>query len=393
MNNDFLPYARQSIDAEDIDAITKALRSSFITRGPLVEQFERAIADYCDAKFAVAFSSGSTALSACCQAAKTDQFDKVITTPNTFVSTIGGAIQQRATPIFVDIELDSGNLNLEQVAFTLEKSYTQGKPIIIPVHFSGLPVNMAKLDRLIKNPNTVVIEDACHALGSRYLNGQRVGCCAWSQMTVFSFHPAKTITTGEGGMVTTNDAELYHQLKLIRNNGIERDPAYFVGQPAPWHYEIGQLSNNYNFTEFQAALGLSQFKKLDAFIEKRRQLVATYRQRLSNHPSIRLFADTQDSHTCFHLFVVQIDFKACHITREKVMQALSHKQIGTQVHYIPVYRHPFFEERYGKISSFFPMTESYFAQALSLPLYYDLTIEQVHRVADELITVLQNGRA
>jgi len=389
MNNDFLPYARQSINADDTAAVAAALNSEFITRGPLVEEFERAFADYCDAEFAVAFSNGSTALLACCQAAQVNQFDRLITTPNTFVATAGAAIHCGATPVFVDIKRETGNLNLEQVAYTLERPYSQGRPIIMPIHFSGLAVDMEKLDSLIKDPDAVVIEDACHAIGSRYKDGKKVGSCAWSQMTVFSFHPAKTMTTGEGGIVTTNDPELYHRLKLVRNNGIEREHGRLERDPMPWYYEVKFLSNNFNFTEIQAALGLSQMKRLDAFIEKRRQLVKAYRQRLTGRPFFRLFTEEQDADTGFHLFVVQIDFEACKTTREKVMLQLREKQIGSQVHYIPLYRHPYFEKKCGKIAEFFPETEKYYAEALSLPLYYDLSIDQVDHIVRQLLRIVE----
>ncbi|MBA2726952.1 MAG: UDP-4-amino-4,6-dideoxy-N-acetyl-beta-L-altrosamine transaminase [Parachlamydiaceae bacterium] len=389
MNDDFLPYARQSINADDTAAVAAALNSEFITRGPLVEEFEMAFANYCDAKFAVAFSNASTALLACCQAAEVNQFDRLITTPNTFVSTAGAAIHCGATPVFVDIKRDTGNLNLEHLAYTLERPRSQGRSIIMPVHFSGIAVDMAKLDSLITEPDAVVIEDAAHAIGSHYSDGQKVGSCAWSQMTVFSFHPAKTMTTGEGGMVTTNDSELYHRLKLVRNNGIEREHRRLERDPMPWYYEVKFLSNNFNFTEFQAALGISQMNRLNEFIEKRRQLVKAYRQRLSGRQSIRLFTDEHDSVTGFHLFVVQIDFQACKTTREKVMLALRDKNIGSQVHYIPLYQHPYFEKTCGKISEFFPETEKYYSEALSLPLYYDLSIDQVDYIVRQLLKVLK----
>ncbi len=389
MYNDFIPYARQSIDSDDTASVANALNSEFITRGPLVEKFEEAFADFCGAKYAVAFSNGSTGLLGCCLAADVNQFDRVITTPNTFVATAGCAIHCGATPVFVDIKSDTGNLNLEHLDYTLERQYSQGRPIIIPVHFSGLAVDMAKLDGTIRDPNAVVIEDACHAIGSRYSDGQMVGSCPWSQMTVFSFHPAKTMTTGEGGMVTTNDPELYHRLKLARNSGIERDTSRLKQEAKPWYYEVQMLTNNFNFTEFQAALGLSQMNRLNAFIEKRRELVKAYRKKLAGIPCIKMFTDEQDDNTGFHLFVVQIDFEACKTTREKVMLALRDRNIGTQMHYIPLYRHPYFEKTCGNITEFFPEMEKYYSQALSLPLYYDLTLEQVDYVVKELLRTLK----
>lgn len=392
MTDEFIPYARQSINATDLQHVTNALNSPMITRGPLVERFEQALADFCGAGYAVAFNSGSTALLAACHAAKINAFDRLISTPNTFVSTIGSAVQQGALPKFVDIETLTGNINIKQIEYTLEEPYSRGRPIIIPVHFSGLPVDVAEIDNTLKDPNAIIIEDACHALGTRYKSGERIGSCVNSQMTIFSFHPAKTITTGEGGAVTTNDKELYHRLQRYRNNGIERSPDYLEDKPAPWYYEVQELTNNTNFTEFQAALGLSQLERIDAFIDKRRQLVAFYRKLLKGVPHITLMTDEFDRHTSFHLFVVQIDFSAYQNTRENVMDALKQQGIGTQVHYIPVYRHPYFKRMCGDISPYFPETEKYYARALSLPLYYDLTFEQVEKVVTSLVKILKSGR-
>lgn len=384
----FIPYARQSIDQADIEAVTKALQDDIITRGPGVEAFEDATARYCGATYAVAFNSGTSALFAACYAANVGVNDRVITTPNTFASTVGAAVRFGAIPVFVDIDRNTGNLDLAQVEHNLNLPNSRGRTIVLPVHFSGIPVDMRKLDHMILNPDTIVIEDAAHALGSSYNDGQKVGSCAWSQMTIFSFHPAKTITTGEGGMVTTNDEELYRKLLRYRNNGIERDPRYIEGDTAPWYYEVQEISGNYNFTEFQAALGLSQLNRLSYFVEKRRQLVAEYRKLLADVPSIRLFAADQDAHTAFHLFVVQINFKALRTTRTIVMEKLKDRGIGTQYHYIPVYRHPAFNRVAGDISDYFPNMEAYYAEALSLPLYYDLTVEDVAHVVAELRAVL-----
>lgn len=388
MNDEFIPYACQSINATDTEQVAQALGSKFITRGPLVENFESAVARYCGSEYAVAFNSGSSALLAACHAAKINQFDRLISTPNTFVATIGSAVQCGAVPTFVDIDQETGNLNLEQVAYTLEKPYSRGRPIIMPVHFSGIAVDVEAIDNQLKDPDAVIIEDACHAFGSHYSNGDRVGCCSHSQMTIFSFHPAKTLTTGEGGMVTTNDEKLYNALKRFRNNGIERD----LDDTRRYYYEVKELTCNYNFTEFQAALGLSQLERVDTFIDKRRELISHYRKLLKGIPHLTMFTDRYDKNTAFHLAVVQIDFAAYRTTREKVMEALFNKGIGTQVHYIPVYEHPYFKTMCGNIAEYFPNMETYFTQALSLPLYYDLTFEQVERVVSTLQEILKGSR-
>lgn len=390
MYKEFFPYARQSIDAADALEVSKAIFSTTITRGPRVDAFEHAVAEYCGAKHAVAFSSGSAALLAAYHVVDTNKNDRIISTPNTFVSSVGTGVELGATPVFVDIDLDTGNMNLEQTEFTLDMPRSRGKTLVVPVHFSGIPVDMQKLETMIKDPDTVIIEDAAHALGSQYLDGKRVGCCEWSQMTVFSFHPAKTITTGEGGMVTTNDDDLFHKLKRFRNNGIERETKFLEREAAPWYYEVQELTNNYNFTEIQAALGLSQFKRLDNFVQKRQKLVSVYREQLADMKDVRLFTQAFDSSTAFHLMVLQIDFKAYKTSRTEVMYKLKDQGVGSQLHYIPLYRHPYFKKVCGDISEYFPKMEEYYERALSIPLYYDLRVEDVEYVVHTLKNVLNH---
>ena len=241
-------------------------------------------------------------------------------------------------------------------------------------------MDIQALDATISDYRTLIIEDAAHAIGSCYKDGTKVGSCAWSQMTIFSFHPAKTMTTGEGGMVTTNDPELYHRLQGYRNNGIEKNPHYLNESPYPGYYEVNFLSGNYNLTDMQAALGLSQFKRLDLFIEKRKELMQLYRSKLASFEHLRLFSPSEDLSIAYHLCVAQINFKAYKTTRKAVMEELHKMGIGTQVHYIPLYRHPFFTKSAGDISEYFPEMETYYSQALSLPLYYDLNEEDIDKV-------------
>lgn len=392
----FIPYAHQSINATDIQSVSAALLSDFITRGPTVEVFEQQLASYCGAKYGVAFSSGTAGLIAAAAAAQLGPYDRVITTPNTFVATVNAGLHRGATPVFIDIDLETGNMNLEQLEINLKQPATRGRTVIMPVHFAGIPVDMKKIDGMICDPDTIVIEDAAHALGSHYLDGQKVGCCAWSHMTLFSFHPAKQITTGEGGMVMTNDDELYRRLKSIRNNGIERDPIYMEPESADLHfegyYEVVEMSNNYNFTEFQAALGISQLKRLDEFVAKRRQLIRKYRQLLDNIPNVRLFSSAWDDAVSFHLCVAQINFANYNTSRAHVMTKLKEAGIGSQVHYIPVYHHPFFKKKNGDLAPYFPNMESYYAQAISLPLYFDLNMDDVEYVVHTLKKILETEK-
>jgi dTDP-4-amino-4,6-dideoxygalactose transaminase len=380
-----IPYARQSIDSSDIASVTAALSSDLITRGHQVQTFEKGFAEYCGAKYAVAFNSGTSALAAACYAANVGPFDRLITTPNSFIASVGAGIKFGATPIFVDIDSKTANVNIDQMAYNANTKVSRGRPILIPVHFAGVPVDIQKLDQLISNPQTLIIEDASHALGSHYYpQGPKVGSCAWSSMTTFSFHPAKTITTGEGGMVTTNEEELYRLLKLYRNNGIERDPNYLEKQNLPWYYEVKSITDNHNFTEFQAALGLSQLNRLDQFVSRRLELMEAYRERLSGWENVSLLTPNFDSSIAFHLCAVKINFRSLKRTRLDVMNKMLSHQIGTQVHYIPLYSHPCFLEKYGDVHEYFPKMEEYYSKALSLPLYYDLTIDNIDFVLDSL---------
>lgn len=376
------PYAKQSIDETDIESVKEALSSPVITRGEKVEAFEEAIAKYTGASFAVAFSNGSTALKAAYQAAGIGPHDRVITTPNTFIATLAPATDLGAHPLFIDIDGGSGNLDLEQLAENLSYQSSRGRLFVLPVHFSGIAIDMKKLDQLIKSPNSAVIEDAAHALGSYYPDGKKVGSCAYSLMTIFSFHPAKQLTTGEGGMVTTNDAEVASKLRVLRNNGIERNNDLF------WTYEIKQTSSNYNFTEIQAALGLSQLKRLDQFIVKRRKLVQRYRSHLKKMPSIKLFEESYDAKSSYHLFVAQFDFQKLGWKKEDFIMKLKEKGIGSQYHYIPLYRFQCYSKSMGDLSSYFPNMETYYSQGLSLPLYYDLKEENVDEICQTVKEIL-----
>ncbi len=382
----FYPYGRQSINKEDVEEVITALNSNWITRGPTVQQFEKNFAEYCGAKYAVSFSSGTAALMASGFAAELGSFDKVITTPNTFVATAVPAIQAKAKTVFVDIDRNSGCLDLDLVKLNLEYQSTRGKLVIMPVHFAGIAVDIAALNEAIDDPNTIIIEDAAHALGSKYPDGQKVGSCAHSQMTIFSFHAVKNITTGEGGMVTTNSLDCYERLQRFKSNGIVRDEDDKTQDPG--YYEVLDITGNYNITDFQAALGISQLKRLDQMVNKRRKLMNAYRNFLAKVPHIKLFSDRYDKNTAFHLMVLQIDFEAYNKTRREVMEKLMEKGIGTQVHYIPLYRQPFFKNELGDLSGNFPEMEKYYSQALTLPLFYDLEIDDVSYICESLIKIL-----
>lgn len=385
----FIPYARQSITSEDIAEVGRVLAGEMITRGPLVQEFEAALAHYCGAQYAVLLNSGTTALQAACHAAQVSPSDRVLTTPNSFVATATAAVREGASPVFVDIDPKTGNLDLDRLAPNLEQSLSRGRSVVMPVHYGGVPVDMRTMEALIRDPETVVIEDAAAALGSRYDKETRVGSCRWSQMTVFSFHPAKLITTGEGGAVTTNDPDLYHRLCRFRNNGIERDLQRMTRQDRPWYYEVQETTGNYNFTDFQAALGLSQLRRIDQLIEKRRTVAQWYRERLPAISHLRMIPAADDGRVSLQLLVALIDFAACGTSRGEVMRALEKQGVGTQVHYLPIYSHPYFRRVCGgDLASYFPGMEQFYSQALTLPLYFQLEEGQVERVCKALAGAL-----
>lgn len=379
MDTKQIPYASQLIDEQDIAAVGAALRAAWITRGPEVAAFEEAIAGRVQARYAVAFNSGTSALSAAYSAAAVGKGDKIFTSANTFIGTLSGGLQRGATAHFIDIDADTGLIDLNSLEREINSPATRSKEVIVPVHFAGVSVDVCALSSLVRRLDTVIIEDAAQALGSCDPQGNPVGSCAFSDMTIFSFHPSKTITTGEGGMVTTNDHDLYHRLILFRDNGIERDPTYWQQQAAPWHYEVVDFTGNYHMNAFQAALGSSQLKKMDRFIALREKLRTKYIEELAGVETLQILKGAPQ--TVCHLFIVKIDFSRLGISREEVMESLKKQGIGTQVHYIPLYRHPVFKTASdADFASFYPSAESYYASALTLPLHCQMDEKDVVRI-------------
>lgn len=386
---DFLPYAKQVISQADMKSVAKALASGMITRGPEVKRFEEEIAKYCGAKFAVAFPNGTEALAAACYAAEVSPFDRIVTSPNTFIATATCGLRHGATVSLVDIEQDSGNVAMDALLEKAEKPFSRGKYVLIPVHYAGVACDMHKLNAQIKNPSTVVIEDGCAALGGSYPTGEKIGSCAFSQMCTFSFHPAKSITTGEGGMVTTNQMHFYERLLLYRNNGVVRDQEKLQkSSPGPWYYEVQDVCVNNNFTDFQAALGTSQLKRLPKMLEKRKKLVYAYQKHLEGVEHLEFVSKGEVERSAHNLFVITLDFEALGIDRKNLMERLKEKNIGTQVHYLPVHLHPVYKDRYGDVSHALPHANAFYNKALTLPLFYDLTESQVEYVANSLKSIL-----
>jgi perosamine synthetase len=385
MSSSVLGYGRQSIDQSDIDAVVSVLRSDFLTQGPAVERFEAALAERVGARHAVAVSSGTAGLHIACLAAGIGPGDRGLTAAITFAASSNCLLYAGAEAGFTDIDRDA--LGMAPAALAKALALLPDTKAIIPVHFAGLAHASAEIRASAKQ--RVVIEDAAHAIGGKYASGMPVGCGAYADMSVFSFHPVKTITTGEGGAVVTNDDELARRLRAFRSHGMERDPARFSGsetseggQLKPWLHEQQMLGFNYRMTDIQAALGLSQLGKLDRFLERRRAIARRYDEAFGKLPHLRLpqSAAQDRARSGHHLYVALFDFKAMRTTRTAFMTKLRAQGIGSQVHYIPVYRHPFYAKRYGLAPMAFPEAENYYSGCLSLPFYPALTDEDVEHV-------------
>ena len=389
-----IPYGRHYVDEADVEAVTEVLREGWITQGPKLEEFERTIAGYVGAKYAVAVSNGTAALHIACGAAGFGPRDRVITSPNTFVASANGAVYVGADPDFADI--DPATLNMDAGALAQRCEALTGVRGVIPVHFGGVPCDMPAIKAVADRYRALVIEDASHAIGAAYADGSRVGNCRHSHMTTFSFHPVKIMTTGEGGMVTTNDESLYRKLLRLRSHGInklddpmlERENAYCGDELNAWYYEMQEVGFNYRITDIQAALGLSQFRKLDRFLARRKALARVYDRVWEGHPYVRAMQRGTREASALHLYVVRIDFRKAGTTRHHFMKALRAAGIMTQVHYIPVHYHPFYARR-GFRKGEFPAAEEYYQEGLSLPLYYGLSDEDQAYVIESIEALLK----
>jgi len=371
-----IPYGRQWIDDVDEAAVVAALRSPFLTQGERIQDFEAKLADRVGADYCLVLANATAALHVA-YAAMALEGREGITSPNTFVATSNAMAYAGIKPRFADI--DARTLNLDPDAVV--RAVNEDTALIAPVHFAGLPADMKRFHALAKYHGLRIVEDAAHAIGSQYADGSLVGNCRYSDATVFSFHPVKTMTTGEGGAITTNDRELYERMLLLRSHGLERAPERMSEAPGPWFYEQQDLGFNYRMTELQAALGISQLAKLDRFIARRQQIVKAYHQGLSGLNWLTL-PHTAEQPICYHLFVVQMDFASLGLTRKDVMARLREVGVGTQVHYIPVHLQPWYREHLGTKRGDLPVAEQYYERALSIPLFPGMSDEDVATVID-----------
>lgn len=382
---DYIPYGRQNVDEEDIDAVVKVLRSNWWTQGPTVSQFEEAVASYCGAKYAVAACNATAALHMACLALEVGTNDIVWTSPNTFLASANCARFCGADVDFVDIDPKTYNMSIEKLEEKLLLAKSQGKlpKVVIPVHFSGQSCDMAAIKRLADKYNFSIIEDASHCIGGEYMD-EKIGSCRYSDITIFSFHPVKIIATAEGGMALTNSSKLSSRMQLYRSHGMTRDKNIITppDDAGEWYYEQVALGYNYRITDIQCALGISQLKKIDKFVEERRNIVSKYNELLKDLPLI-LPQEIGSSNSAWHLYVVQIDPQKTNKTRLEIFNKLKAANIGVNVHYIPVYLQPYYKQL-GFVEGYCPNSEVYYSRAITLPLFPGLTDTDIEYIVESL---------
>ena len=372
-----LPYGHHWIDDKDIASVVEILKSDWITQGPKVDEFERGVAEYCGAKYAVAVSSGTAALHAACAVAGISEGDEAITTPNTFAATANAIVYCSGKPVFADIREDTLNIDPEEI----RKRLSPRTRAILPVDFAGHPADLDEIKAIAEERGIIVIEDASHALGAEY-KGHKIGSLA--DMTVLSFHPVKHITTGEGGMILTDNEEFYEKLKIFRHHGIVRDGL----NNGSWYYEIDNLGHNFRLTDFQCALGLSQMNKLDSFVQRRRKIAARYDEAFAEMEEIITPVKQEHVKAVYHIYVIQLRLEKLKADRKEIYEALRAENIGVNVHYIPVHLHPYYQRKFGYKQGDYPKAERYYERTITLPIFpkmSDADVEDVIKAVKKVI--------
>lgn len=384
----FIPYGRQDITDSDIHEVVAVLKSDFLTQGPVVPRFENKVAEYCGAKYALAVNSATSGLHIACLALGLQKGDRLWTTPITFVASANCGLYCGAEIDFVDIDPQTYNLCPDALTQKLEKAEREGNlpKIVVAVHLAGQSCDMEAIKKLSDQYGFYIIEDASHAIGGKYKNAP-IGNGKYSDVTIFSFHPVKIITTGEGGMVLTNDAGIASKMDLLRSHGITRDPNLMTQDPdGAWYYEQIDLGYNYRMTDLQAALGLSQIQRLDDYVAQRHKLAKRYDKSLDDLPLILPY-QRSDSYSGFHLYIVRLKLDLISSSQKQVFDRLREQELGVNLHYIPIYRQPYYE-KFGFAKSDFPEAEAYYSEAITIPLFPTLTLEQHDSVCRALEEVL-----
>lgn len=399
----FLPYGRQTIEQDDIDAVVRVLRSDWLTCGPTIVEFERALTEYTGTNEAVACATGTAALHLAMLAIGVGEGDVVVTSANTFLASANCARYCGAEVQFADVDPATGLLDPNSLEQILRNDPDHKIKAVIPVHFAGQPVDLSIIHQMVQSHGAAVVDDACHALGAEYSHegvNARIGNSPYSDMTCFSFHPVKHVAMGEGGAVLTNDSKLADQLRLFRNHGMQKDRLKLEelafdseGELNPWYYEMQQLGYNFRITDLQAALGISQLTKLGRSVARRNEIARQYQRLLAESfdSGVQPLRQQPQRKNAYHLFTVLINFEQFGTTRARVMKALRDLGVGTQVHYIPVPAQPYYRERYGYEAGRYAGTEEYYAKALSVPMYPALTDQNVEYVVAMLKHVLESG--
>lgn len=380
-----IPYGRQCIDDDDIEAVVDVLRSDRLTQGPAVERFEAALAERCGARHAVAVSNGTAALHLACLAVGVAPGDEGVTSPLTFLASATCLVYCGAAPRFADIDPETWTIDPDCIAERL----TERTKVLIPVDYAGLPCDLDRIRKIADQHGLMVIQDACHSLGASYRE-QPVGGTGLAELVCFSFHPVKTITSGEGGALLTDDDLLAKRLRRLRHHGIRREPDQLERFDGPWYYELHDVGYNARITDLQCGLGLSQLRKLDRFIERRQEIASIYRAAFANEPGVACQAVPRDRTNAHHLFAIHLD-PGLHDRRE-VFDSLGREGVGTQVHYVPVHLQPFFKKRFGTAAGDCPEAERFYRGALSLPMFPAMSEEDVKRVIDTTRGVLRRSR-
>ena len=380
MDMDFIPYGTQWIDDDDINEVVKVLRSDWITTGPKIKEFEDALCSYIGCSYCVAVNSGTSALDIAVQTLELTKGSEVITTPFTFVATSNAIIYNGLKPVFADICTDTFNIDPEDI----RRKITKDTKAILYVDYAGQPCDIKAIREITDEFNLYLIEDACHAIGAEY-GGEKVG--NFADLTIFSFHPVKHITTGEGGAVVTDDEGLYERLSLLRSHGIDKDAQDRYGPEASWAYDMKHLGRNYRITDFQAALGISQLKKLDGFVDKRNELALRYQELLGDVDGITLPVVKGDVRHAWHLYTILLDES---IDRDEFFKYMRSANVGVNLHYIPVYRHSYYVENFGFDAEEFPATEDVFERIITLPLFPRMSEQQVEYVVTSISQAIKH---